>query len=572
MFFSQKELYESNIKPKQSVEETKMPYMSFIEDLRYRTNEYNNSFNLEEENRFPKKQKEIWAPRDRRRAITQTTFGYDHENCLRLLAENGYDGKPVSSRRSTTTRRWFDDSRDHNFPPKTDVIRMGLFFCLDFYTLLHWFLKAEFEEFLIKGDETFSLNTGESVLAIINKYNTSEQTIFQEKLKAFQKQLDKREVYLLFEDHWKLASSEVQKFNNFSAIIDDFFMENLIYYENHSEKIINFANYQKEIIKESQFGSPDDQETLWRYRGIWQTLIEDLDTIYLDIENTRLKNADIEHNFLKKFGSLIVELTESENEKKLNDERLAAVRRSPKFLTKEELEQVVQKTFEELEKKIEDLKLKEAAAKRNMLMEEWKSQGVSIDRDTIQKEKDLCKKEIREIRKMIHPDILMHDPEYAKLSQAQKDELEEILIEALKVNSSELGYPPNFMNYDMRSLEGLRVVRRKIEDILNRKNIVVDLTYEIQGETIFDKISWLEEEINKLKNRLSAAKGQQTAMLKDKNIESKITLLNNQDKQDEYVQKITKRIEELKEENEQLKIKIKVENNRKRKENGKTEN
>jgi sulfur relay (sulfurtransferase) DsrF/TusC family protein len=82
----------------------------------------------------------------------------------------------------------------------------------------------------------------------------------------------------------------------------------------------------------------------------------------------------------------------------------------------------------------------------------------------------------------------------------------------------------------------------------------------------------LEEEINKLKNRLSAAKGQQTAMLKDKNIESKITLLNNQDKQDEYVQKITKRIEELKEENEQLKIKIKVENNRKRKENGKTEN
>ncbi|BBB48892.1 hypothetical protein Pelsub_P2123 [Pelolinea submarina] len=541
-----------------------MKYMGFIEDLRYRTDEYNDSFNTEEENRYPKKQKELWAPINRNKAITQSSFGYDHENCLRLLAENGYDGEPVSSRKMNTARRWFEDSKDHNFPPQEDVLRMGIFFCLDFYTLLHWVLKADFEEFLIKGDEEFKVNVGESILAIIEKYNLNEKLIFQSKLKEFQKSLDKRTLYLLFEDHWHLASTEVLNFKNFSAVIDDFFKEDLIYYENYSEKITNFANYQKEIIRESQFGSNDDQETLWRYRGIWQTLTEDLDTIYIDIENTRLKNADVEQNYLKKFGALIIELTEQENDAKLNNERLSVVLRSPRYLSDEEIEKQVFETREKLKQDLADLKLKEASAKRNSLMDEWKSQGIPVSPEQLAKEKEQCKKEIRDIRKMIYPDVLIHDPVYAKLSKEQQEELKDILIEALKIDNSELGYPPNFVNHDMRSLEGLRNVRRRIEEILNMKNIQIDLRYEIQGETIYEKIAWLENEIVILKNRLNAAKGQLTAMLTDVGIQSKLALLNNQDKQEMFTEKMEKKIACLKEENVALKIKIEVENNKKK--------
>ena len=538
--------------------------MGFIEDLRYRTDEYNNSFNTEEESRYPKKQRELWAPKNRNKAITQSSFGYDHENCLRILAENGYDGEPVSSRKVNTARRWFEDSQDHNFPPQKDVLRMGIFFCLDFYTLLHWVLKADFEEFLIKGDEEFKVNAGESVLMIIEKYNVKEISLFQSKLKEFQKNLDKRTLYQLFEDHWQLASTEVLNFKNFSVVIDDFFKEDLIYYENHSEKIVNFANYQKEIIREFQFGSNDDQETLWRYRGIWQTLTEDLDSIYIEIENTRLKNADIEQNYLKKFGTLIIELTEQENEIKLNNERYSVVLRSPKYQTKEEIKEQVFETLEKLKQNLVDLKLKEASAKRNSLMDEWKSQGIPVSPEQLAREKEQCKKEIRDIRKMIHPDILMHDPVYAKLSKEQQEELKDILIEALKIDNSELGYPPNFVNHDMRSLEGLRIVRRRIEAILHGKNIQVDLRYEIQGDTIFEKIAWLENEIVILKNRLNAAKGQLTAMLTDVEIKSKLALLNNQDKQEMFIEKMEEKIASLNEKNEELKKKIELENNKKK--------
>ena len=441
---------------------------------------------------------------------------------------------------------------------------MGIFFCLDFYTLLHWVLKADFEEFLIKGDEEFKVNAGESVLMIIEKYNVKEISLFQSKLKEFQKNLDKRTLYQLFEDHWQLASTEVLNFKNFSVVIDDFFKEDLIYYENHSEKIVNFANYQKEIIREFQFGSNDDQETLWRYRGIWQTLTEDLDSIYIEIENTRLKNADIEQNYLKKFGTLIIELTEQENEIKLNNERYSVVLRSPKYQTKEEIKEQVFETLEKLKQNLVDLKLKEASAKRNSLMDEWKSQGIPVSPEQLAREKEQCKKEIRDIRKMIHPDILMHDPVYAKLSKEQQEELKDILIEALKIDNSELGYPPNFVNHDMRSLEGLRIVRRRIEAILHGKNIQVDLRYEIQGDTIFEKIAWLENEIVILKNRLNAAKGQLTAMLTDVEIKSKLALLNNQDKQEMFIEKMEEKIASLNEKNEELKKKIELENNKKK--------
>ena len=51
-------------------------------------------------------------------------------------------------------------------------------------------------------------------------------------------------------------------------------------------------------------------------------------------------------------------------------------------------------------------------------------------------------------------------------------------------------------------------------------------------------------------------------MLTDKGIKSKLALLNNQDKQEEFVEKMEKKIASLKVENEALEKKIEVENNK----------
>jgi hypothetical protein len=544
-------------KPRNIDEETTMTYANFVEDLKDRLTEYNDSFKSDAESRYPKRQREVWAPSGRCQAITQSTFGYDHEACLRLLEECGYDGAPVSSQKANTTRRWFEDSNGHIFPPRKDVLRVGLFFCLDFYTLLHWVLKSDFEEYLVKGDERFSPGTGQSLLNIIVSYNEepSWHNYFQDTLAAYQHQLDRESLFMLFERHWHLASTAGYNRNNFSTLIEDLFMENLLCYPNNSEKVDNFGAYQKKIIEQAQAGTREDQDALWRNRCVWQTLLDELDTTYVDIENARLKNAEVDQAYLRQFGPIIIQQTELETEIRLTDLRLFYLRKEP-GITEEELDEKIRDTQQKLEREMADLKLRGAQAQGSVLVQAWSDFGVPMEPEDLDKEKEECKREIREIRKMVHPDVLMHDPVYAKLNDEQKKELEDIMLEALKIHSSELGYPPNFAYHDMRSLEGLRQVRRKVEAILKVNNIQVDLRYEIQGETIQEQIAWLNEEITLLENRLNAAKGQLAAMLADKDVKSKRRLLDDKEKRAEFEQQMEEEIKSLTIERDRLQEEI----------------
>ena len=529
-----------------------MVYTAFVEDLKYRLKEYNDSFKSEEENRYPKRQREIWAQEGRCQAITQSTFGYDHENCLRLLAECGYDGGPVASQKANTARRWFEDSNGHIFPPQKDMLRTALFFTLDFYALLHWVLKADFEEFLVKGDSRWAPGTGESLLNILASYN--EDTMhdaFNDALGAYHQQLKKDDLHKLFEEHWELASAAGYNKKNFATLVDNMFMENLLCYENHNQKVSNFGQYQKELIERAQTGSAEDQDTLWRSRCIWQNALDELDGVYIDIENNRLRNAETEQEYLQTFGPLIIEQTELETEIALKQMRLSFMRIDPD-INEEELDEKVRETQEKLEREMADLVVKAAKAAGSALMKAWADSGVPMAPGALDEEKEQCKREIREIRKMVHPDVLMHNSEYAKLNDEQKKELEEILLDALKISTSELGYPPNFAYHDMRSLEGLRQVRRRVEAILKMNNIRVDLQYQIQGETIHEQIAWLEKEITLLENRINAAKGQLAAMISDKDIQSKRRLLNSQEKQEQFIQSMEAKIEVLKEKRDAL--------------------
>ncbi len=60
-----------------------------------------------------------------------------------------------------------------------------------------------------------------------------------------------------------------------------------------------------------------------------------------------------------------------------------------------------------------DLKLSEARAGGGVLVQAWSDFGVPMEPGDLEKEKEECKREIREIRKLVHPDILMNNPVYA---------------------------------------------------------------------------------------------------------------------------------------------------------------
>lgn len=520
-----------------------MNYTLFIDDMKDRIKEYNDSFKEESgEGCYPKKQREIWAPINRYNAITQKIMGCDSEGCLRLLEECGYDGEPVCSQTASSIRKWFELTNGHTFPPQRDVLRLAIFLCFDFYETLHFVLKSDFEKFLIESDPNWNYLSGDSYIDIITRYNSEgKKDELEKKIQGYHKSLDYNTLHLLFEEHWQMASSTGYSQRNFKTLVDDLFRERLLFYENTSEKIGNFSRYQQELIEQTRFGTPEEQDVLWQCRGRWQTLQDSLDEIHIEIENKRLIQAETEQEYLRLFGELTIRQTELETEIKLLEMRIGFLRINP-GMTEEEIREKIRETQNKLEKEIEDLRLMSAIAKESAVMEAWRKIGVPMDPAELDEEKCLCKSEVQAIRKLVHPDVLMHNKVYQSLNEEQKKELEEIMLDAMRIQPSELGYPPNFAHHDMRSLEGLRQVRRRIEIILEMNNIHIDLEYQIEGETIAEQITWLEREIIRLENRISAAKGQLTAMLMDPEIQSKIMLLGNLDKQKLFREQMEEKI------------------------------
>ncbi len=533
-----------------------MTYTTFVEDLKARQKEYNDSFKSEAESRYPKRQREIWAPEGRRQAITQSSFGYDAPNCLRLLAECGYDGKPVASQTASTARKWFDDSHEHIFPPQVDVLRMGLFFNLDFYTLLHWTLKADFEAYLVKRDPQYGRD---SLLNIAASYDQEgRQAELQSALSDFRAALRDggiEELFYLLEKHWQMASSAGYHLASFATLVENLFLENLLVYSNDSPKIENFSRAQKVLMDQVRHGTPEDQAALWRKRSTWQMLLEALDDVYVAIENTRLKNAEIEQAYLRLFGQQIIHQTELEMAVRLLDLRLSFLRQEP-GISEAALDEKIRQTQEAQEKEMADLRLQEAIARGNAVQQAWSEMGVPMESGALAEEKENCKREIRAIRKLVHPDILMNNPVYQDLSEVQKDELHEILLDALKIHPSELGYPPNFAYHDMRSLEGLRQVRKRVEAILKMHHIQVDIQYQIQGETVREQLLWLTEEITRLENQINAAKGQLTAMISDATLQRKSALLGSPEQQKRFTLRMEEKIIALEDECDQLQREI----------------
>lgn len=512
-----------------------MDYKTFTNDLIFRIEEYNqNCKDEKEQRRYPKLQMETWAPTNRYKAITHKILGCDDPECLRLLKECGYDGQPVSSQTSSTIRKWFELTNGHNFPPRQDVIRLAIFLCLDFFETVHIVLKAAFEEYLVTNDPEWTYLSGDSYIEILSGYNEdSKEKSLQDVIEEFHKSLDYQSLYWAFEEQWHMASSAGFTREHFKTLVDDIFKERLLTYENASEKIKNFSEYQQDLIEQLKFGTPEEQDVLWRCRGRWQILQDDLNEIYIEIENTRLLNAETEQAYLRLFGDLKILYTELKTEIKILKKKKSWLQENPN-LTEDEFEEKIREIQEKLEQEIDNLRIMSALAERDARAAAWTKIGVPMDTEELNNEKALCKKEISVIRKLVHPDMLMHNKVYQSLSEEKKKEIEKIMLDAMKIRPFELGYPPNFTYHDMRSLEGLKQVRRRIEEILKENNVRIELEYQIEGETISEQIQWLQREITLLENQISAAKGQWIAMLKDSEICLKRELLGNPDKHDEY--------------------------------------
>jgi hypothetical protein len=482
-------------------------------------------------------QRAQWRRKGRKAAITQVSFGCNgksNPNPLRLLEEDGWDGKPVGSLTGRSAQSFFDYNENHVFPPLRDLVRIGIFFGLDIYRTTLLALKGEWEQFFGKTIQNYRPNIGQHLLDLLkdadvhgrrqanNRFNPDTKTLYDE-----------------LEYHQRLASNAGYTITTFDTLVQHMISEGLHWDRNTGRSIARFAEAEHNRINLLRNGTTAEQEAFWIARMTWQQMQVELDDIHLRIENCRLKNRQTERRWLGVFGTQEIDL-QAALFRVLDLERRLLLLRSNPELTLQELEAAVRDEEEEHRRRQNALKSQAVMA---LVLSRQSGDGSPMSQEQIQNYHTECKRLVRKIYKRIHPDHLENDPDYQALTERQKEELNQLLMACLEPDSDELSIPKGFIQADMRSPEGLQRVLVRIQEILDHAGIDLPAGSAIQGDTLTEQLEWLTSETVRLERDLAEALERLNALAGDATIKRKNDILDLPEQHDSIKAELKQQID-----------------------------
>jgi len=455
------------------------------------------------------RQKLIWRQEGKKKAITHDMFGCDHEKALAFE-----DGTTVGSLRKNSARRFWDYAGWHVFPPVQDVVRFCLFMHLDLYRTLALVLKAEWERFFAHEVNGWRAADGTSLTDILLD---RDEYALREALARFQPRED---IYNILKDlasRYAPASDGTGPFleghtpSTFSDLVKEMLMGRYQFHSVASEELARFSAMARREFVLLVEGTTEQKNVYALEKARWVSLRQELEDVYLLIENQRLRNAHTRREWLALFGKEEIELREAALKLERSDMRLNLKKVNPEW-SRDDVERYI--LDEEARRQLELTRLKTDAVLAPHLVKpvETGAEASTMETDRYLKE---CRTVLRQIRRLLHPDRLMHHPSYGHLTKGQKERLEEMLLAALEVRPEELGYPEGYMLHDMRSLEGLKSALTRVEAILGNPGVEIDERLTIQGETLPAKLSWLQREVAMLEDEILAAKAELQALFED---------------------------------------------------------
>ena len=472
------------------------------------------------------RQKQIWRQAGKKKAITHGMFGYDHEKALAFD-----DGTTVGSTKTNNARRFWDYAEGHAFPPTEDVARFCLFMHLDLYRTLALILKAEWERFFAHDMNDWKANNGANLTDIL--FGADPHSL-RGALAGFEPQGDRLLALLkeLVSRHTPFSTQsanggipflEGHTPSTFEFLVKEMIMGRYHFYATESAELAHFTAHVRKEFALLVEGTGEQQRVFSLEKARWVALRQELEDIYLLIENQRLKNAHTQREWLIAFGKEQIAYVEAFLDHARSDKRLNLKRANPGW-TLQDIEQRLEE--EEMEGQLELSRLRTDMALAPHLMRRPGEDNGGEGADPTRYIKE-CKTVLRQIRRLLHPDRLMHHPSYKHFTDGQRERLQELLLSALDIRPDELGYPEGYLLHDMRSLEGFKNALSRIETILGNPGVDTDERLMIEGETLPRKLEWLRRENRILEDEILAAKAELQALLEDEDTTEKRVILDN---------------------------------------------
>lgn len=337
--------------------------------------------------------------------ITHGMLGFENPNCLKLLKEDEYDGKPVGSLSDKMAKGFFDQSQDI-WPPDRDLIRFAIFFHLNFYQALALVLKGQWEYSLgkkINWKEDFEGRNRFEILRNGIDEIDRDNFVFNPGLYG---RANASELYTLFQQHKGSASKEGYNETRFNTLIQLMIKHNIYLFSNNSPELTKFIKEQRNEQNALRKSSKEESDKYWQTKCFWLELEDEVGSLLLNLEKQRLDNADCERKWLAAFGHVYLPLLELEVKyHSLN--RCLNLKKADESLSIEEIEELQIQIIKEEQEQLEQLKLDISFAQA------IKDQNFrDIGGEELSNYEEECRKILREIWRLTHPDRILSETVY----------------------------------------------------------------------------------------------------------------------------------------------------------------
>ncbi len=483
-------------------------------------------------------QRAIWRKVGRNASIRQALLCNEGEGCLRLLEGDGgpgFDGEPVVDIPRGRSRKIFEYGTVHTFPTDEDLDRICAFFAQDFYPSANFLLKGCFEQHCA-SEAGFKQGGHECMRDILCPVNNSQQfAAFQWSFKP-----DIAKLYTLPWLNEKAQAQGYETLEQFEGLVEHMMASNIYLLSIADSDFQAFVAEEQERQRLVQEGTAEERGRYWFLKREWLSLLRKTDAMAEQVESERLKHAEVQRQWLSLFGSLELELEELNCRRSYLERAILLKKARPGAAETDITEQLAEQEREQ-SRKISELRRQVTMAP---LLDKSSMEGTTVSPGQLDEEQEACKRLMRKIRMLLHTDRLETDPAYQKLGEAERQQLHEMLLEAVSIKPYELGIPKKFARYDMRTQQGLRHVLRQIESILQLSEVDITVSADIKGDSLQDKLRWLSSEISILTSILLNDDARLQSFAEDEENQRKQSVIENESVHERIRADYTTQIEE----------------------------
>jgi len=500
-----------------------MDYKFLVSDLDEIINRFNgNPLNSDLQNKnYPK-------PSGKGKSISHDQFGSNTCTGKLPMILNDYDDKPVGSVKGNTAKRFWSMGTDHISPRLRDIVRLGFFFHCDIFTTILLALKCEWERYLAKM-RGYTVNGKDSFQGkFADEPDQVELRGFNPDIEAIQQQICEHYEMVAGKEQTPEVSAELEKLNKLhyndyidpegkkrgekiKTLANQMIRSRL---QVHSIESVTFKSLVSKWIdelKQLKLGDEKQQEIFWINKCTWLEAIAYVKDILFSIEEARLKNAKIENRFLNVFNEEYLTLEEVIFQVNKLKRRIEILEANP-GMSKEVLEQTLKEFEEKDNEEFEKLKFDVEMAPLIDIM----SPDDTIDDEALVDYKRKFKEVLFKICFLLHPERWEYIPAYKKITDDELKQLKGLWGRAMEIKANELQYPEESVGGQMRTLSSLMDIFATVKKILDHAGLDVNTEYIIEGETLSERIEWLEKEIKALKENIKNRQNELIMIKRDK--------------------------------------------------------